>query len=67
MDNELTLLVGKGEKILYAGKPDLYLLNFIENDDKTLNLQQFNQVVEVVQVAAFFLVGKYDVVCRELV
>jgi hypothetical protein len=26
MDNELTLLVGKGEKILYAGKPDLYLL-----------------------------------------
>ena len=22
MDNELTLLVGKGEKILYAGKPD---------------------------------------------
>ena len=34
---------------------------------KTLNLQQFNQVVEVVQVAAFFFVGKYDVVCRELV
>ena len=22
MDNELTLLIGKGEKILYAGKPD---------------------------------------------
>lgn len=48
--------------------PNLYLLmNFIEIDDKTLNLQQFNQVVEVVQVAAFFLVGKYDVVRSELV